>query len=667
MSEPVSLLFGVHAHQPVGNFPGVIDDAHNRCYRPFLKVLHGHPDFHFAVHFSGWLLDYLIERFPEDMNLLREMVERGQVELFGAGDTEPVLAAIPNRDRIGQVERFSNKLETRLGRRPQGAWLTERVWESTVVPSLVDCGMRYVIVDDYHFLCSGKDLSELDGYFTTEEDGRRLDLFPISESLRYKLPFSPAGDAVSYIESLSEGVGGRSRAAIYFDDIEKFGIWPETFQWVYEEGWLNRFVSGVVASSRIRSCHYRDYHASEKTRGVVYLPTTSYIEMNEWTLPADRAGVYSELVKHSKVGGSYDQDKPFLRGGIWKNFFSIYPESNWMHKRMLGLSSRLDDLPKELQTDEMRGHLYESQSNDAYWHGLFGGLYLPHLRRAVYKALVRLESVMDKCSPRPDHFVEDTDLDGVGEVYLQNGVIQLVFKLDGLGAVCEMDSYRLGHNFGDTLRRRSEHYHRRILEGVAGGVGDSVGGIVSAHDRVNFKHEISQSDLEIDDHPRSLFVDRLEGAFMNYHHHQSDDGVHFQSKGSQTSVAKLFEIEGDRVDVSYHFTGELIGCFSTEINLAMPSCDGWGGRYIYRGEIPGGFGQPLEIDQMDQIILDDDVLGGRLTIRTSSPVRMSSHPHYSVSQSEGGFERIMQSVTLRLDWPVSVGGMTISILVGVRD
>ena len=232
MSEPVSLLFGVHAHQPVGNFPGVIDDAHNRCYRPFLKVLHGHPDFHFAVHFSGWLLDYLIERFPEDMNLLREMVERGQVELFGAGDTEPVLAAIPNRDRIGQVERFSNKLEKRLGHRPQGAWLTERVWESTVVPSLVDCGMRYVIVDDYHFLCSGKNLSELDGYFTTEEDGRRLDLFPISESLRYKLPFSPAGDAVSYIESLSEEGGGRSRAAIYFDDIEKFGLWPETFQWV---------------------------------------------------------------------------------------------------------------------------------------------------------------------------------------------------------------------------------------------------------------------------------------------------------------------------------------------------------------------------------------------------------------------------------------------------
>src|SRR4030065_1849858 len=88
MPRPVSLLFGVHAHQPVGNFPEVLMDAHLRCYRTFLQVLYRYPDFHFAVHFSRWLLDYLFKHYPEDMALLREMVKRGQVELFGAGDTE---------------------------------------------------------------------------------------------------------------------------------------------------------------------------------------------------------------------------------------------------------------------------------------------------------------------------------------------------------------------------------------------------------------------------------------------------------------------------------------------------------------------------------------------------------------------------------------------------
>src|SRR5690348_10649504 len=172
MPQTVSLLFGVHAHQPIGNFPEVIDDAHVRCYRPFLHVVYRYPRFHLAFHVSGWLLDYLLANYPEDMALLREMVARGQVELFGAGDTEPVLAAIPSCDRVGQVQEFSEKLETKLGQRPRGAWLTERVWDATVVPALADCAIRYVIVDDYHFLCTGKTPGELHSYYTTEEDGR---------------------------------------------------------------------------------------------------------------------------------------------------------------------------------------------------------------------------------------------------------------------------------------------------------------------------------------------------------------------------------------------------------------------------------------------------------------------------------------------------------------
>ncbi|MGD9787434.1 MAG: alpha-amylase/4-alpha-glucanotransferase domain-containing protein, partial [Sulfuricellaceae bacterium] len=381
MTRTVTLLLGVHAHQPVGNFPEVLEDAHFRCYKPFIHTLHRFPDFRFAIHFSGWLLDWLLERYPEDMALLREMVQRGQVELVGAGDTEPVLAVIPYRDRVGQVVALSDKLERRFGQRPEGAWLTERVWEATVVPALADSGIGYVTVDDYHFLCAGKPMAALNGFFTTEEDGRRLDLFPISEALRYRLPFSTAHDAVAYLESLAREEGEQA-AAIYFDDIEKFGIWPETYQWVYEKGWLTDFIQGVLASPHIRTGLYRDYHRDARTRGVVYLPTTSYIEMNEWTLPAAEANEFADLVQHSKNAGLFDRQKAFLRGGIWKNFLSRYPESNWMHKRMLQLSARFDALPEKRKTPALRRELYDAQANDAYWHGLFGGLYLPHLRRA---------------------------------------------------------------------------------------------------------------------------------------------------------------------------------------------------------------------------------------------------------------------------------------------
>ena len=167
-----------------------------------------------------------------------------------------------------------------------------------------------MIVDDYHFLCAGKEAVELDGFFTTEENSRILDIFPISEALRYKLPFSPASEAIAYIESLANDNATHTNiATVYFDDIEKFGIWPETYEWVYEKGWLEQFIQGVLASPKIVSQHYHDYHATEKSRGIVYLPTTSYIEMNEWTLPAETANAYTGLINEAKASGWFEQKK----------------------------------------------------------------------------------------------------------------------------------------------------------------------------------------------------------------------------------------------------------------------------------------------------------------------------------------------------------------------
>ena len=74
-----------------------------------------------------------------------------------------LLAAIPARDRVGQITKLSDHLHKKLGQKPQGAWLTERVWESTVVPALGDSNIEYVTVDDYHFLCTGKQAHELNG------------------------------------------------------------------------------------------------------------------------------------------------------------------------------------------------------------------------------------------------------------------------------------------------------------------------------------------------------------------------------------------------------------------------------------------------------------------------------------------------------------------------
>ena len=673
MSASVALLFGVHAHQPAGNFAQVLEDAHGRCYRPFLETCYRYPQFRFALHFSGPLLDYLLRQHAADMALLARMVERGQVELFGAGDAEPVLAAIPSRDRLGQIAKLSQKLAARFGRAPRGAWLTERVWEATVVPALADCGIRYVTVDDYHFLASGKSAAELDGYFTTEEDGRRLDLFPISEALRYRIPFAPAAETVAYVEGLAREA--RPAAAIYFDDIEKFGIWPETYEWVYAKGWLREFIERVLGSEKIATPTFGEYRDRVRSRGVVYLPTTSYIEMNEWTLPAPAAHAYAGLVEREKRAGSHGVSKAFLRGGIWKNFMSRYPEANWMHKRMLALSERLARLPSAQRTEEMHALLYAAQANDAYWHGLFGGLYLPHLRRAVYAALLRLERMLDRLDPRATSQCLDLDLDGIDELFLRNAELQAVVKLDGSAAILELDAYALSQNFGDSLRRHAEHYHRRILGApVAAREG---GGIASAHDRINLKHDISGADLEPDSAARTLFRDAWVGVqgdlqpLLDYDLRQVDGtSVAFASERSGATLQKDIGVRGGCISIGYRFAGAFdaagISGFESTLDLAMPSCDGPGAHFFYRDVVAGGLGQPLALEGMTELALVDNFMGGSVMLRSSLPVALRARPCYTVSQSESGFEKIMQSVTLTLAWPLDAAHANIDLSLEIR-
>ncbi len=658
MTRSISLLFGVHAHQPAGNFTEVVEEAHEKSYRPFLRTVYRYPEFRFAIHLSGWLLEQLLERHPEDLALLRHMVSRGQCELFGGGDMEPVLAAIPARDRLSQVEALSSRLEAGLGARPQGAWLTERVWESSVVTALHAAGLRYVMVDDYHFLCAGLDAAALGGWFSTEEGGERLDLFPISEALRYRLPFAPAREAVAWIESQAREGGGE--AAIYFDDIEKFGIWPDTFEWVFEQRWLERFIEGVLASPVIRTCHFADFHREQRGRGVVYLPATSYLEMGEWSLPARRAADFAALIKAEKDAGRYERFKPFLRGGIWRNFMSRYPEANWMHKRMLGLSARLAALPRA--DARLRALLHRGQANDAYWHGLFGGLYLPHLRRAVWNALLALERELERLVPSAPVTRQDADLDGHEELLLRTAGLVAVLRDDGHGALVEFSSLPLAHNFGDTLTRRAEHYHGRIGEQTSSHAGE---GIASAHDRIAFRHAVTCADAEPDGRDRALFLDAWEPhdgapAWPRYRPAHGEPAG-FNAPVAGGAVHKSYLLDAQALAVHWRLEPGSAGTWCTQINLAMPSCDGFLGRYRSAAGVLGGFGGHHVLENCASLRLEDGVLGGGVEVLMDPPARVSAQPLHTVSQSEAGFEKVMQAATLELRWPVPPGQASVSV------
>ena len=81
-------------------------------------------------------------------------------------------------------------------------------------------------------------------------------------------------------------------------------------------------------------------------------------------------------------------------------------ESDEMYARMLGVSrpagrgSRRTATADPDYLEVARQELYRGQCNCPYWHGSFGGLYLPHLRNAIYRSLIAADNALDDAEGR---------------------------------------------------------------------------------------------------------------------------------------------------------------------------------------------------------------------------------------------------------------------------
>ncbi len=460
----VYFLLGVHNHQPVGNFDHILEEAYNKSYKPFLDLLYKYPEIKFSLHCSGILWDYFLDKHKEYIEQLKEMVKRGQVELISGGYYEPILPSIPVNDRIGQIKKMNEFIYKTFNFVPQGIWLTERVWEQSVVKDIADCGIKYTIVDDYHFFSAGIPKQELTGYYVTDEEGRILYIFPTSQTLRYYIPFRPVEDVIKFFSQFSNGPEDEIVSLTMGDDGEKFGVWPKTYEHVYQNKWLKNFLDSLKNNqSWLFTTTFSEFLLLQPPKGRVYLPTSSYFEMGEWTLPQPVQEMFEDIIKEISQRDGKEKYLQFLRGGYWKNFFAKYSESNHMHKKMLYVSKKVEKYLKRNKkfSPEIVDNLYKSQCNCAYWHGVFGGLYLPHLRDGVYEHLIKTEKLIYE---KDIITLTDFDMDGRDEIIVETKFLNLYINPSYGGSITEIDIKKYDKNITNILTRRKEAYHRRLVE-----------------------------------------------------------------------------------------------------------------------------------------------------------------------------------------------------------
>ncbi len=659
MSHPTTLLFGIHMHQPVDNFKEVIDHAIAVCYAPFFEVMEQYPSFRFSVHCSGWLMEQIAQYYPRLFDTIVALAKRGSIELFVAGYYEPILATIPSHDRVAQIARLKQQIASDFEQTPQGLWLTERVWESSLIPDLVASGVKYTVIDDYHFSANGFKPEQLDGYYMTEEGGDRLGLFPISQTLRYALPFSPVVRALEAIKSYGTHEGG---CAIIFDDAEKFGMWPNTFEWVYEQGWLREFVEAVIADEQIETMHYRDYFASAMPRGIAYLPNLSYEEMGEWSLCVEDAQSFKRLRTEMESAGVGVEGMRFLKGATWKNFFVKYPESNRLHKRMLELSK----VRSEIGSEAFDQHLYRLQTNDALWHGVFGGLYLPNLRDNAYRFLIEAEVV--RYGGEALVVEDDNEMDGHPKIKVLSS--ELLFRFDGAcgGQLVEFDHLSCGFNWQNTLTRRKELYHQALTtpqEPTEENAPSEGEGIDTIHTSVVALEEGMREALYYDWYLKNSFIDHITdeeidvGSLYRCDFSEYGDFANQPFRCTTTAEEIVFEREGGIYHSGTHPTTLhksyqphqrgfefVIGLETTapqrlhyalELNLHFASYEA-----LRINQQPLGRGGELEA--IAQVVLYDGYLKRQITLTLSQKFRLLFTPIETLSQSEKGFDLTIQGV-----------------------
>lgn len=703
MPHPLRFVFVLHDHQPVGNFDGVFEQAYRDAYLPLLEVFEPFDHLKLALHTSGSLIEWLDARHPDYLDRLGRLVAAGRIEIIGGAFYEPILAMIPRRDRIGQIRSYADWLQQRLGARIRGVWTAERVWEQEMTSDLVRAGVSYTILDDSHLKNAGLAEDQLHGYYLTEDEGNLLAVFPGSEPLRYLIPFRPVEETIDYLRGIAERRPGA--VVLFADDGEKFGAWPETKRTVYDEGWLVHLFRRLSEEGGwIRPATPSEVLESVPPLGKVYLPEGSYREMTEWVMPADQQAEYVRARRELEHDPRWPQIARFVRGGFWRNFKVKYAETNEMYCRMLMVSRRLHEAEQAgVDRDALapaRTALYRGQCNCAYWHGAFGGVYLPHLRNAVYHELITADNLLDRATGRVEPWVEltadDFNLDGRPEILLSgNRIAALVAPARG-GQLYELDVRSIAHNLLATLTRQPEAYHRRVLAGPEGR-----NDVAAVSDRVVFKQEGLDQLVQYDGYPRKSLLDhffepeaslaavargeaRELGDFLNRAYEaklrrnpdrmQVQLAAEGQVDGQSVRITKGLTLDAGAAALEIAYVLENLPAgrplhFAVELNFAgLP--DGADDRYFYTAgrQRLGRLGAQLDLAEIRELGLVDEWLGIDVGLALSRPSGVWTFPIQSVSQSEGGFELVHQSTVVMPHWlvqPDAQGRWTVKLVLAL--
>ena len=469
------------------------------------------------------------------------------------------------------------------------------------------------------------------------------------------MPFKKADETVEFIHSLRAGEGD---AVVFADDSEKFGYWPGTYDWVYKSGWLDELFTLLEKDPAIRLYTFSQFRKNFPAKGAVRIPHASYSEMMEWS------------------------------GGHFYNFLKKYPESRYMHDRMMGVSRALETTNSAngfaAHFESAKRTLYKAQCNCPYWHGVFGGLYLHHLRSSVFGNLIQTEKLL----LRSDHHSKDIKKKIIGiekmpsgdRIRLSQKEMTSFFNPAYGASLEELDFLPKSVNLMCNLQRHRERYHETVFHKSTSSphelsiyelLGSREKGLekeihYDPYRRLSFMDHFFENEISLDEFAKSLYEE--SGDFVGRPYAfvsgsaRPPKEISFKRKG-------FVRLRGQKRPLVLRKNAAPAGRSGLKVRYDLQNKSKEPVDFIFGVEFNFSIGeksaaQGLFARGVKEWVLNDSWQGLKIKLSSKTRTTFLAVPVETVSESEYGLEKTYQelSVLLQREFHLKPGGIAEHVL-----
>ncbi|MGI5172081.1 DUF1926 domain-containing protein [Treponema sp. OMZ 840] len=350
--------------------PENIEDLYQKKYKKILSFLYAHPDMCVSLFVPGLILEWIEKKHEEIISICSEMVNRRQIEVLGGGYYEPLFPLLLPADRSAQIEALITAIRKAAGKRPRGVFLTESVWDPSLISTFNTCGIEYTLLDSRLIPKSQFRPVSTFSPLLMEEMGKTTTVIPLHQSSLPRIEQSPQ-EYLNFTHTIAES-GESSILACVFS--------PKNFLNLLEAKWFEHFLNLLKEDTVTSLSLPQLYLKQSRTRFRTYIPAGCMSDAALWTL--------EPFVPHTRV--FTEAIRPTV-----KDFLTVYPEARNLYSRMMYVSMLINQCRGDkVRKKAAKEHLHAAQNFAPYIYVGSGGISNKELRCKTYRRLLTAEKLV---------------------------------------------------------------------------------------------------------------------------------------------------------------------------------------------------------------------------------------------------------------------------------